>query len=172
MIRKNYTLEVVHLFEHRLKSIVHSSGTPFVWSVLLYTVHDRIRRKTHDAEQGASCSGLPIRHNPKDDPTVTGSGNSSHCMEPWKNGTSESCIKSVKRSLKAAIGEGILTFTELQTVPFKVANLINERPVGRHPRSPKDGSYLCPNYPLLGCSTTRVTSGLYKESTNPRLCLE
>ena len=43
---------------------------------------------------------------------------------PWQNGTSESLIRSVKRSLKAAIGESILTFSELQTVLFEVANLI------------------------------------------------
>ena len=84
---------------------------------------------------------------------------------PWQNGTSESLIRSVKRSLKAAIGESILTFSELQTVLFEVANLINERPIGRHPRSPKDRSYLCPNDLLLGRSTARVSSGPFKEST-------
>ena len=91
---------------------------------------------------------------------------------PWQNGTSESLIRSVKRSLKAAIGEIILTFLELQTVLFEVANLINERPIGRHPRSPEDGSCLCPNDLLLGRSTTRVPSGPFKESTNPRLHFE
>ena len=91
---------------------------------------------------------------------------------PWQNGTSESLIRSVKRSLKAAIGESILTFSELQTVLFEVANLINERPIGRHPRSPEDGSYLCPNDLLLGRSTARVPSGPFRESTNPRFRFE
>ncbi|KAK2552171.1 hypothetical protein P5673_026681 [Acropora cervicornis] len=82
----------------------------------------------------------------------------------------DACSKATWDAMieRDAIGESILT----QTVPFKVANLINERPVGRHPRSPKDGSYLCPNYPPLGCSTTRVPSGPYKESINPRLWFE
>ncbi|XP_068735648.1 uncharacterized protein [Montipora capricornis] len=93
---------------------------------------------------------------------------------PWQNGTSESLIRSVKRSLKAANGESMLTFSELQTVLVEVANLINERPLGRHPRSPEDGFYLCPNdLVFLGRSTTRVPpSGLFKESTNPRLRFE
>ena len=91
---------------------------------------------------------------------------------PWQNGTSESLIRSVKRSLKAAIGESILTFSELQTVLFEVANLINERPIGRHPRSAEDSSYLCPNNLLLGRSTTRVPSGPFNESTNARLHFE
>ena len=91
---------------------------------------------------------------------------------PWQNGTSESLIRSVKRSLKAAIGESILTFSELQTVLFEVANLINERPIGFHLRSPEDGSYLCPNDLLFGRFTTRVPSGPLKESTNPRLRFE
>ena len=91
---------------------------------------------------------------------------------PWQNGTSESLIRSVKRSLKVAIGDSILTFSELQTVLLEVASLINERPIGRHPRSPKDGSYLCPNDLLLGRSTTRVPSGPFEESTNPRIRFE
>ena len=91
---------------------------------------------------------------------------------PWQNGTSESLIRLVKRSLKVAIGESILTFSELQTVLFEVANLIYERPIGRHLRSPEDGSYLCPNDLILVRSTTRVPSGPFKESTNPRLRFE
>ena len=42
------------------------------------------------------------------------------------------------------IGENALAFSELQTICFEVANLVNERPIGRHPTSP-DGTYLCPN---------------------------
>ena len=87
---------------------------------------------------------------------------------PWQNGASESLIKSVKRALTAIIGESILTFSELQTVFYEVTNLVNERPIGRHPTSPDDGSYLCPNDLLLGRSTTRVPSGPFKESTTPK----
>ena len=57
-------------------------------------------------------------------------------------------------------------------VLFEVANLINERPIDHYPRSPEDGSYLCPNDLLLGRSTTKVPSGPFKESTNPRLRFE
>ncbi len=64
---------------------------------------------------------------------------------PWQNGISEALIKSVKRPITAAIGQNIMTFSELQTVCFEVANLMNERPIGRHPTSPEDGAYLCPN---------------------------
>ena len=35
---------------------------------------------------------------------------------PWQNGVSEALIKSVKRAITAAIGESILTFSELLTV--------------------------------------------------------
>ena len=78
---------------------------------------------------------------------------------PWQNGVSEALVKSVKRAIAAAIHESILTFSELQTVLFEIANLINERPIGRHPTSPDDGTYLCPNDLLLGRSTARVPSG-------------
>ena len=62
-----------------------------------------------------------------------------------------SCIvKSVKKAITVAVGESVMTFSELQTVCYEAANLVNERPVGRHPTSPEDGTYLCPNDLLLG----------------------
>lgn len=62
-----------------------------------------------------------------------------------------------------AIGENTLTFSELQTVCYEVANLVNERPIGRHPTSPEDGTYLSPNDLLLGRSSSRIPSGPFKE---------
>ena len=86
---------------------------------------------------------------------------------PWQNGASEALIRSVKRAMSAAIGESILTYSELQTVLYEVANLLNERPIGRHPTSPEDGTYLSPNDLLLGRSTSKVPNGPFKESLNP-----
>ena len=45
-------------------------------------------------------------------------------------------------------------------------NLINERPIGTHPKSPEDGTYLCPNDLLLGRATSRVPSGPFREYSN------
>ena len=86
---------------------------------------------------------------------------------PWQNGVSEALIKSAKRAMTAAIGESILTFSELQTVCYEAANLLNERPIGRHPTSPDD-KYLCPNDLLLGRSTSRIPNGPFAQSTDPR----
>ena len=47
---------------------------------------------------------------------------------PWQNGVSEALMKSVKRAITAAISDHVMTFSELQTVCFEVANLVNERP--------------------------------------------
>ena len=58
---------------------------------------------------------------------------------PWQNGTSKALVKSVKKAITVAVGESVMTFCELQTVFFEEANLVNERPVGRHPTSPEDG---------------------------------
>ncbi|EDO34035.1 predicted protein [Nematostella vectensis] len=49
-----------------------------------------------------------------------------------------------------------MTFSQLQTVCYKFANLINERPIGRHPNTPDDGTYLCPNDLLLERATSRI----------------
>ena len=56
---------------------------------------------------------------------------------PWQNGCSEGLVKSVKRALEGAVGDQVLSVTELQTVLFEAANLINERPIGRHPTDPR-----------------------------------
>ena len=87
---------------------------------------------------------------------------------PWQNGVSEALVKSMKRAITAAISDHVMTFSELQTVCFEVANLVNERPIGRHRTSPDDGTYLCPNDLLLGRATSRVPSGPFRESSNPR----
>ena len=86
----------------------------------------------------------------------------------WQNGISEALVKSVKRAIYAAIGHNIMTFSELQTICFEVANLVNERPIGRHPTTSEDGTYLCPNDLLLGRSTPKVPSGSFQTKCNPR----
>ena len=87
---------------------------------------------------------------------------------PWQNGCSEALVKSVKRAIAGAIGNNVLTITEMQTVCFEAANLVNERPIGRHPTDPNDGVYLCPNQLLLGRASNRVPAGPFKEQTNTR----
>lgn len=62
---------------------------------------------------------------------------------PWQNGVSKALVKSVRRAITAAISDHVMTFSELQTVCFEVANLVNERPIGRHPTSPGDVPMTC-----------------------------
>ena len=85
---------------------------------------------------------------------------------PWQNGVSEALVKSIKRAITAAISDHVLTFSELQTVCFEAANLVNERPIRRHPTSPHDGTYLCPNDLLLGRATSRVPSRPFRETSD------
>ena len=87
---------------------------------------------------------------------------------PWENGCSEALIRSVKRAIQWAVGEQVLSFSELQTVLFETANLLNERPIGRKPGQPEDGTYLCPNDLLLGRASSRAPSGPWRQTTDPR----
>ena len=88
---------------------------------------------------------------------------------PWQNGACESLIKSVKRLLVIAIGENVLSFGELQTVLFKVANTLNERPIGLKPDYDIFlGAYLCPNDLLLGRASSRVPSGPMVDTSDAR----
>ena len=82
--------------------------------------------------------------------------------EQHQNGLSESLIKSVKRSLKHTIGENLLTFAEFQTVLYRVANIVNSRPIGVITGSdPADPKPLTPNDLLLGRSTGGAPQGLF-----------
>ena len=73
----------------------------------------------------------------------------------WQNGCTESLVKSCKYALNKAIGEQILSSFELYTCLMEIANLVNQRPIGRIPNDPDDGSYLCPNDMLLGRSSSK-----------------
>ena len=81
----------------------------------------------------------------------------------WYNGATEALVKSVKRALSAAIGENVLSFSELQTCVFEAAELVNERPIGLHPHSPEEGVYLCPNDLILGRASNHVPQGPFLE---------
>ena len=91
---------------------------------------------------------------------------------PHQNGCAEALVKSCKMALKKAIGEQVLTPFELYTCLLEVTNLVNQRPSGRIPNDPDDGSYLCPNDILLGRSSSHVPQGPFRETKNPRLRVE
>ena len=75
---------------------------------------------------------------------------------PTYNGATESLVKTVKRALNAAVGEQIMTFSELQTVMYEAAQIVNQRPIGTHPDSPEDSTYLSPNDLILGRSSSHA----------------
>jgi hypothetical protein len=54
-------------------------------------------------------------------------------------------VKNCKLALKKAVGEYVLTPFELYTCLLELANLVNQRPIGRPPNDPDDGSYQCLN---------------------------
>lgn len=87
---------------------------------------------------------------------------------PHQNGCAEALVKSCKRALKKAVGSQTLKPFELYTVLLEVANLVNQRPIGRIPNDPDDGSYICPNDILLGRASSEVPQGPFKETKNPR----
>ena len=87
---------------------------------------------------------------------------------PWQNGCSEALIRSVRKAIRGALGSQVLSFSELQTVCLEAANLLNERSTGRYPTDPDDGPCLCPNHLLLGRASSRVPSGPFCQSDNPR----
>ena len=85
---------------------------------------------------------------------------------PWQNGSTEALVKTIKRALKTSIGNQVFTFAEFQTIMFEAAQIVNQRPIGRKPTGPEEGSYLSPNDLLLGRSTNHVPQGPFAESSS------
>ena len=80
----------------------------------------------------------------------------SPASAPWYNGATEALVKCTKRALNSSIGDQILRFSEMQTVMMEAAQLVNQRPIGRHPVHPDEESYLSPNDLLLGRASPDV----------------
>ena len=70
----------------------------------------------------------------------------------WYQGTAESLIKSVKRSLLFSIGTQRVSPTEFLTLCTEAANMVNERPLGTMPSDDSVIKFLTPNSLLLGRS--------------------
>ncbi|XP_022802779.1 uncharacterized protein LOC111340235 [Stylophora pistillata] len=87
---------------------------------------------------------------------------------PHENGCAEALVKTCKGALKGAVGEKVLAPLELYTCLLKIANLINQRPIGRIPNDPDGGAYICPNDILLGRVTSQVPQRPFKQTKNPR----
>ena len=86
---------------------------------------------------------------------------------PFQNGCSESLIRLVKRGILMSIGNNIISFGELLTTFYEIANLVNERPIGVKPGNDLSlGTYLCPNDLILGRNNIKVPDGIYDESNN------
>ncbi|KAK3105008.1 hypothetical protein FSP39_015108 [Pinctada imbricata] len=82
---------------------------------------------------------------------------------PWENGCCEALIKTAKSCLRAAVGDAVMSFPELQTVLFEAANCMNERPIGMKNGDPNEGTYLCPNDLLLGRASSKVPPGTWSD---------
>ena len=77
-----------------------------------------------------------------------------------QNGLSESLVKLTKRSIQHKITGNILTFGQLQTVLFEIANIINSRPIGIISGSdPACPSPITPNHLILGRASADVPQG-------------
>ena len=85
---------------------------------------------------------------------------------PWQNGSTEALIKTIKRALNAVVGNQVCSYAEFQTVVYEAAQLVNQRPIGRQPLTPDDGTYLCPNDLILGRSTNHVPQGPFNKKSN------
>ena len=87
---------------------------------------------------------------------------------PWYNGCCEALIRSIKKCIYHAIGNQVISFSELLTTFFECANIINERPIGSTSSTLEDGSYVCPNDMILGRSTSKPPSGDFSLTVNSR----
>ena len=87
---------------------------------------------------------------------------------PRWNGCVEALVRSVKKAMYHVIGQQRLYFSELQTVCYEAANIVNERPIGMKQGGSSDATYISPNDILLGRSTNVVPEGPFDKVSNLR----
>ena len=83
---------------------------------------------------------------------------------PWRQGTVEALIKSVKRAFMLSVKNQRLSIPELLTALTNIANTLNERPIGYFPGTDSTLSILTPNSLLLGRSFAANPGGYDIES--------
>ena len=60
------------------------------------------------------------------------------------------------------------SYADFRTVFYEAAQPVNQRPIGRNPLTPNEGTYLCPNDLLLGHSTNQVPQGPFAEYSSSK----
>ena len=90
-------------------------------------------------------------------------------LDEWRN---RSASQVHKESTKCSRGDEIMDFSELQTVMYQAAQIVSQRPIGRHPTHPDDGSYLCSNDLLLGRASPEIQQGPFKQRASDRYRLD
>ena len=61
-----------------------------------------------------------------------------------------------------------MTFNELQSFVFEIANLLNQRPIGIKPTDGPELQQLCPNDLILGRASANVPGGKFDMEFNPK----
>jgi hypothetical protein len=80
------------------------------------------------------------------------------------SGVWERLVKTVKRSLKAILGQDQVNEEVLQTVFTEAERIANARALTRNPSSPNDNEPLTPNYFLNVRPTANIRSEMINET--------
>lgn len=89
-------------------------------------------------------------------------------LQPQHHRIGMDVLKHSSRRVKVLSKGHVLAPLELHTYLLEIANLVNQRPIGRVPNDPDDGIYICPNDILLGRATSQVPQGPFKQTKNLR----
>ena len=75
----------------------------------------------------------------------------------WRNGLAESRVKAAKHTLSTVLQETALTYAEMVNLLYRVANIINDRPLGVKTLTNDDLVPLTANHLLLGRAASHIS---------------
>ena len=84
---------------------------------------------------------------------------------PHASGVWERLVQITKKHLKSAVGDRLLSDTELRTLLAEVESIVNNRPITAVSDDPEDRSALTPNHFLLQKATQLPTGVFVKEDS-------
>ena len=90
---------------------------------------------------------------------------------PWQGGIWERMVRSVKTSLRACIGQALVTKDELQLFLAGVESQINSRPLTALSNDPTDMAPLTPAHLLLGRGLLAVPDYITKDDTRDKVAI-
>lgn len=91
---------------------------------------------------------------------------------PWRNGQAERMVGSLKRALRATLGNQRASLEEFRTVLCQCEAVVNSRPLTTVSDDSRDAIPISPSHLIMGRSLQQIPDDLGKDDLNSRIAIQ